>query len=138
MDTEELPRSCMPGDSTAITKWSPDLMKELELVCGVRAKRYRSYKGEIGRIAPNLLERNFEAERPNEKMATDITEFHLFGQKLYLSLLLDLHSRNIVSLHHFRPACFGDGNLHAGKGVSSHSGRDGAHSPLGSGMALST
>lgn len=73
------------------------LMKELELVCRVRAKRYRSYKGEAGRIAPNLLERNFEAERPNEKMVTDITEFHLFGQKLYLSLLLDLHSRDIVS-----------------------------------------
>lgn len=73
------------------------LMKELKLVCGVRVKRYRSYKGEVGRIAPNLLERNFEAERPNEKMVTDITEFHLFGQKLYLSLLLDLYSRDIVS-----------------------------------------
>lgn len=73
------------------------LMKELELVCGVRVKRYRSYKGEVGRIAPNLLERNFEEERPNEKMVTDITEFHLFGQKLYLSLLLDLYSRDIVS-----------------------------------------
>ena len=73
------------------------LMKELELVCRVRGKRYRSYKGEAGRIAPNLLERNFEAERPNEKMVTDITEFHLFGQKLYLSLLFDLYSRDIVS-----------------------------------------
>ena len=53
-------------------------------------KKYRSYKGEMEQIAPNLLERNFEAEQPNEKMVTDVTEFHLFGQKLYLSILLDL------------------------------------------------
>lgn len=37
------------------------LMKELGLVCRVRMKKYRSYKGEMGQIAPNLLERNFEA-----------------------------------------------------------------------------
>ena len=73
------------------------LMKELGMVCRVRMKKYRSYKGEVGRIAPNLLERNFKAEWPNEKMVTDITEFHLFGQKLYLSILLDLYRRNIVS-----------------------------------------
>ena len=73
------------------------LMKELGLVCPVRMKKYRSYKGEVGRIAPNLLERNFEAEWPNEKMVTDTTEFHLLGQKLYLSILLDLYSRDIVS-----------------------------------------
>lgn len=66
------------------------LMKELGLVCRVRMKKYRSYKGEMGQIAPNLLERNFEAEQLNEKMVTDVTEFHLFGQKLYLSILLDL------------------------------------------------
>ena len=72
-------------------------MKELGLVCRVRIKKYRSYKGEVGRVAPNLLERSFEAKRPNEKLVTDITEFHLFGQKLYLSVLLDLYSRDIVS-----------------------------------------
>ena len=71
------------------------LMKELGLVCRVRMKKYRSYRGEAGRIAPNLLERNFVASRPNEKMVTDITEFHLFGQKLYLSVLLDLYDRKI-------------------------------------------
>ncbi len=72
-------------------------MKELKVTCKVRVKKYRSYKGEEGRIAPNLLERNFEAARPNEKMVTDVTEFKLFGQKLYLSVLLDLRSRDIVS-----------------------------------------
>lgn len=73
------------------------LMKELGLICMVRMKKYRSYKGEVGKIAPDLLGRNFEARQPNEKWVTDVTEFHLFGQKLYLSLILDLYSRDIVS-----------------------------------------
>ena len=38
------------------------LMKELGLVCRVRIKKYRSYKGVVGKIAPNLLSRNFYAE----------------------------------------------------------------------------
>ena len=43
------------------------LMKELGLVCRVRTKKYRSYKGEVGKIAPNLLNRDFHADRPNQK-----------------------------------------------------------------------
>ena len=66
------------------------LMRELGLVCRVRIKKYRSYKGEVGKIAPNLLNRNFCAEKPNQKWVTDVTEFSLFGQKLYLSPILDL------------------------------------------------
>src|SRR5690606_4821435 len=73
------------------------LMKELGIICRVRMKKYRSYKGEIGKIAPNLLDRDFKAERPNLKWVTDVTEFNLFGQKLYLSPILDLCSSNIVS-----------------------------------------
>lgn len=73
------------------------LMKELGLVCRVRIKKYRSYKGEVGKIAPNLLERDFYAERPNQKWVTDVTEFSLFGEKLYLSPILDLHSSDLVS-----------------------------------------
>lgn len=73
------------------------LMKQLGLICRVRMKKYHSYKGEVGRIAPNLLKRNFEAKQPNHKWVTDVTEFSLFGQKLYLSPILDLCSRDIVS-----------------------------------------
>lgn len=73
------------------------LMKVLGLVCRVRMKKYQSYKGEVGKTAPNLLERNFIAEKPNQKWVTDVTEFHMFGQKLYLSPILDLCSRDIVS-----------------------------------------
>ncbi len=73
------------------------LMKELGLVCRVRMKKYRSYKGEVGKIAPNLLNRNFHAEKPNQKWVTDVTEFSLFGEKLYLSPILDLCSSDLVS-----------------------------------------
>ena len=73
------------------------LMKELGLVCRVRIKKYRSYKGEVGKVAPNLLNRNFHAEKPDQKWVTDVTEFSLFGQKTYLSPILDLHNGYLVS-----------------------------------------
>jgi Transposase and inactivated derivatives len=73
------------------------LMKELGVVCLVRMKKYKSYKGEVGKIAPNLLNRDFRAIAPNQKWVTDVTEFSLFGQKLYLSPILDLFSSDIVS-----------------------------------------
>ena len=73
------------------------LMKELGLVCRVRMKKYHSYKGEVGKVAPNLLNRDFRAEKPNQKWVTDVTEFSLFGEKLYLSPILDLCSSDLVS-----------------------------------------
>ena len=73
------------------------LMKEIGIKCMVRMKKYCSYKGEVGKIAPNLLNRDFNTSKPEEKWVTNVTEFSLFGQKLYLSAILDLHSENIVS-----------------------------------------
>jgi len=73
------------------------LMKAVGLLCRVRMKKYRSYRGEVGKIAPDLLGRDFEATAPNQKWVTDVTEFSLFGQKLYLAPILDLFSRDIVS-----------------------------------------
>ena len=52
---------------------------------------------EVGKTAPNLLNRDFHAEKPNQKWVTDVTEFSLFGEKLYLSPILDLHSSDLVS-----------------------------------------
>ena len=72
-------------------------MKELGLKCVVRMKKYKSYKGAVGKIAPNILDRNFTAEAPNEKWVTDITEFKLFGEKLYLSPVLDLFNGEIIT-----------------------------------------
>ena len=73
------------------------LMNEEKIKCMVRIKKHRSYKGEVGKVAPNLLERDFSTSAPNEKWVTDVTEFSLFGRKLYLSPILDLHSSYLVS-----------------------------------------
>ncbi|MDQ0144123.1 transposase InsO family protein [Cupriavidus necator] len=73
------------------------LMQELGLKSCVRVKKYRSYRGECGRAAPNVLDRQFEAQRPNQKWATDVTEFKVAGQKLYLSPVLDLCTGEIIA-----------------------------------------
>jgi len=73
------------------------LMKLTGLKSIIRVKKYKSYKGDQGKIAPNLLERNFKAEAPNQKWATDITEFNLLGKKLYLSPIIDLFNQEIIS-----------------------------------------
>lgn len=73
------------------------LMDDLGLKCLVRMKKYRSYKGHVGKVAPNILERDFVASKPNEKWVTDVTEIHLHGEKLYLSPILDLYNGEIVA-----------------------------------------
>jgi len=73
------------------------LMNELAIKSRIRKKRYRSYKGEYGKAAPNVLNRDFTATRPNEKWVTDVTEFRVGGKKLYLSPVLDLYNGEIVA-----------------------------------------
>ena len=73
------------------------LMSEAGIKCEVRMKKYKSYKGRIGKIAPNLLERDFYSDKPHTKLVTDVTEFHLFGRKLYLSPVLDLYNGELIS-----------------------------------------
>jgi putative transposase len=74
------------------------LMRVLRLVCKARRKkRYSSCQGEQGRIAPNVLNREFDADAPNRKWVTDVTEFSLGGRKLYLSPVMDLFDRQIIS-----------------------------------------
>jgi len=73
------------------------LMQCLKLKSIIRVKKYKSYKGETGRIAPNVLDRGFKAEQPNQKWATDVTEFNVSGQKLYLSPVIDLYNQEIIS-----------------------------------------
>lgn len=73
------------------------LMGQLNLKSTVRPKRYKSYKGSVGLIAANQLCRNFYADKPNEKWVTDVTEFNIKGQKVYLSPILDLFNQEIIS-----------------------------------------
>ncbi len=56
----------------------------------VRMKKYRSYKGKIGKISYNILARDVKTAKSNEKWVTDFTEFQLARDKLYLSAILDL------------------------------------------------
>lgn len=73
------------------------LMVELGLKSKVRPKRYTSYRGRVGKLATNLLERKFYAEKPNQKWVTDVTEFKVDNQKVYLSPMIDLFNQEVVS-----------------------------------------
>lgn len=63
----------------------------------VRPKKYRSYKGEVGHAAPNVLQRQFYAKAPKQKLVTDVTEFSVAGEKLYLSPVMDLFNGEIIA-----------------------------------------
>ena len=60
-------------------------------------RRYNSYQGSIGKIANNLLKRDFKADKPNQKWVTDVTEFKVHDRKLYLSPIIDLFNGEIIS-----------------------------------------
>lgn len=73
------------------------IMAQMGLKCMIRKVRYRSYKGEIGVIAPNLIARDFVANAPNRKWATDVTQINIGNVKLYLSPILDMFNGEIIS-----------------------------------------
>ena len=73
------------------------LMQGMQLKSAVRRVRYRSYKGDVGRVATNVLERDFTAQAPNRKWATDVTEFKIGDKKAYLSPILDMYNGEIIS-----------------------------------------
>ena len=74
------------------------LMKQLGLK-GKQHKndKYHSYKGTVGKVADNLLKRDFHAEKPFEKITTDVTQFNVCDEKVYLSPVLDLFNNEVVS-----------------------------------------
>jgi putative transposase len=73
------------------------LMGLLKLKSTQRIKRYKSFKGNVGIVAPDRLQRNFKAEAPNKKWATDVTEVRVGDEKGYLSTVKDLYTREIVA-----------------------------------------
>ncbi|HBM4370047.1 TPA: IS3 family transposase, partial [Enterococcus faecium] len=78
------------------------IMREESLLCSkfkTRSRKYSSYKGRIGKVATNVVNRQFESSKPNMLWLTDITEFRIKGQekKLYLSPILDLYNSEIIS-----------------------------------------
>ena len=74
------------------------LMKQLGLKGKQRKNdKYHSYKGTVGKVADNLLKRDFYAEKPFEKITTDVTQFNVCDEKVYLSPVLDLFNNEVVS-----------------------------------------
>lgn len=71
------------------------LMKEQGLKCLMRKKRYRSYKGTIGKIAPNVLNRDFKADRPYQKLVTDVSRIAIGDKKSFLSPVPDLFNGEV-------------------------------------------
>ena len=88
--------ACLPGVNH---KKVQRLMQVLGLqVRSRKSKKFTTYRGTIGVIAPNHLERDFSATAPKQKWVTDITEFKAKdGSKVYLSPILDLFNNEIVS-----------------------------------------
>lgn len=91
--TMELKKEGRTINHKTVLKW----MHEMGLYCKIRRKKYNSYQGKRGRVAPNRIKRNFKAERANEKWTTDVTEFSLLGKKVYLSAILDMYHSEIIS-----------------------------------------
>ena len=72
------------------------IMQKYGLLSVIRRKKYRNY-GEYLHRYPNLLNRNFSAERPNQKWVTDISYIHTKQGVLYLSVIRDLYDNSIVA-----------------------------------------
>ena len=78
------------------------IMKENNLLCnkyGIRRKTYSSYKGHVGKIAKNNLNRDFYVDKINTVWVSDVTEFRIRNSeiKLYLSPIMDLYNGEIIS-----------------------------------------
>ena len=72
------------------------VMQKYGLLSVIRRKKYRNY-GEYLHRYPNLLNRDFSAERPNQKWVTDISYIHTKQGVLYLSIIRDLYDNSIVA-----------------------------------------
>jgi transposase InsO family protein len=82
------------------------LMQSMGLKSLVRPKKYRSYRGALAAAVPDMLQRQFTAEQPNRRWVTDVTEFNVRGEKLYLSPILDLYNGEIIAYQTSRRPVF--------------------------------
>ncbi|SUT87881.1 transposase [Actinobacillus ureae] len=73
------------------------IMQQLDLKGKCKQRKYRSYQGEVGKITENVLQQDFHATAPNEKLVTDITEFKCAEGKRYLSPIKDLFNGEIIT-----------------------------------------
>ena len=72
-------------------------MVQMSLKAKIKKQHYRSYKGELGKVAPNVINRDFKASAPDQKWTTDVTQVKIKDKKIYLSPILDMFNGEIVS-----------------------------------------
>ena len=73
------------------------LMHEAGLM-GIRPKeKYHSYKGEVGKVADNIINRDFSTTAPLQKWTTDVSQFSFAWGKCYISPILDMNTNEIIS-----------------------------------------
>ncbi|WP_419393611.1 IS3 family transposase [Cytobacillus praedii] len=73
------------------------IMQKFNLQCQIKVKRQKYINGESNIIVENILNRNFKAERPNEKWVTDITYLPYGSSMLYVSTIMDLYNNEIIA-----------------------------------------
>ena len=73
------------------------LMHEAGLAGKRPKEKYHSYKGEVGKIADNIIDRNFSTTAPLQKWTTDVSQFNFSWGKCYLSPILDMATNEIIS-----------------------------------------
>ncbi|MCG0691376.1 transposase [Lactiplantibacillus plantarum] len=81
-------------------------MREQDWLCGAfnrQKRKYNSYKGTVGVIAPNRLKRRFKTDRPYQKLVTDVSEFRYGNQsqneRVYLEPVLDLFNGEVLAFN---------------------------------------
>ena len=72
------------------------IMRKYNLLAVIRCRKYKHYRDTLHRY-PNLLNRNFHADRPNQKWVTDISYIKTLQGTLYLSIIRDLYDNSIVA-----------------------------------------
>lgn len=73
------------------------IMKKYHLTAQPRKRRYCSYRGEVGVLTKNIVKRHFDLGEPYKIFGTDVTQFRIGEDKLYLSPIIDFHTREIVA-----------------------------------------
>lgn len=73
------------------------LMHKMNLKGKKPKEKYHSYQGEVGKIADNIINRNFSTNAPLEKWTTDVSQFNFSWGKCYLSPILDMNTNEIIS-----------------------------------------
>ena len=73
------------------------LMHESGLMGKRPKEKYHSYKGKVGKIADNIIDRDFSTTAPLQKWTTDVSQFNFSWGKCYLSPILDMNTNEIIS-----------------------------------------